>query len=139
MTTSLLVDGSSPDKCERRRANSDTPATPAPTSSIPEWRKEGLGEELIEALERIERDSPQTHEPVKPKPRNLGSWLFGDSRAHRAKHWSSKDERKAEKRREKERAEPEVCSQISTISAPYEVTHSLYLQGSEALLGEGKP
>ena len=107
MTTSLLVDGSSPDKCERRRANSDTPATPAPTSSIPEWRKEGLGEELIEALERIERDSPQTHEPVKPKPRNLGSWLFGDSRAHRAKHWSSKDERKAEKRREKERAELE--------------------------------
>ena len=126
MTTSLLVDGSAPERCARRRANSETPPPPPlrSPSSIPEWRRESLGQEMVEALERIERDSPQPHEPTATrKPRNLGSRLFGGGSRARASSGTSKDRHKAETRREKE-----VCSEISTISAPFEVTHSLYLQ-----------
>ena len=126
MTTSLLVDGSAPERCARRRANSETPPPPPlrSPSSIPEWRRESLGQEMVEALERIERDSPQPLEPTATRrPSNLGSRLFGGGSRARASSGTSKDRRKAEKRREKE-----GCSEISTISAPFEVTHSLYLQ-----------
>ena len=127
MTASLL-DGSPPERCARRRANSDTPPPLLKSpSSIPEWRREGLGQEMLEALERIERDSPQPHEPTR-KPRNFGSRLFGGGSRARTSSGAIKDRRKAEKRREKEGAEPEACSEISTISAPFEVTHSVYLQ-----------
>ena len=126
--TSSLLDGSAPERCATRRANSDTPPPPLKSpSSIPEWRREGLGQEMLEALERIERDSPQPHEPTR-KPRNFGSRLFGGGSRARASSGAIKDRRKAEKRREKEGAEPEACSEISTISAPFEVTHSVYLQ-----------
>ena len=130
-TTSVLVAASSvplPARRARRRAHSDTPAPLQHlASSIPEWRKEGLGREMLEALERIERDSPQPHEPaVGRKPRNLGSIgsrLFGGGGRARANAGASRDGRSAERRREQERARPEVGCDIS---APFEVTHSLY-------------
>lgn len=111
-------------------------------SSIPEWKREGLGADMIEALERIERDAqaqaaqqPPTQCKKSGSLSGLRSSLFGLGRASstdearprsrsRTSSRSSRDARKAELRRAAEESEPPFLSPRNwEISAPFEVDH----------------
>ena len=98
-------------------------------SAVPEWRKEGLGQEMLDALEKIELDRPRsaTIAAQRDRPRTASRWrllpgLLGGGQKSRS---GLKDARRAEKRREAEAAAP---AQGFEISSPYGVNHSLFLE-----------
>lgn len=100
-------------------------------SAVPEWRKEGLGQEMLDALEKIELDRLRsaTIAAQRDRPRTASRWhllpgLLGGGQKSRSGLFS-KDARRAEKRREAEAAAPAQGFEIST---PYGVNHSLFLE-----------
>ena len=101
-------------------------------SAVPEWRKEGLGQETLDALEKIELDRLRsaTIAAQRDRPRTASRWhllpgLLGGGQKSRSGGLFSKDARRAEKRREAEAAAPAQDFEIST---PYGVNHSLFLE-----------
>jgi len=101
---------------------------------MPEWRKEGLGQEMLEALEAIERDRPPSAAAGGRRRSESGSrrWSLIPGRfssGSSKSKLSSKEVRKAEKRRAEAEASAPAAPSLD-ISAPFAVNHSLFLEDS---------